>query len=405
RVPWDIIVYDEAQRMRNPSTALFRHATLMRAQSKFLLTGTPIQNTPSDLWALMEIAVPGLLGEFATFKNTFAEVIKRGNRREATETQERNKDRAVEELNALIYDYVLRREKYVDEITEGDVSKLEVIVWIGLSEEQLGIYKEYITTRQVRRACSKGMDQQKGMHALRCISKLRSLCNHPLFLLPSEEQEWRAAFGVTCEASPQDNPEQDDLQLALDNSGSSEEPDWIDNEDDGAMDNFNRMIRALPQDDGRKIEALSSKLQVLHCLLRRLRDGGHRVLLFCPWTSMLDLVQYTILRTDGMTCLRIDGNTSSNDRQRKIRKFQNSKKYFAFVLSTRCGHVGLTLTAADRVVLISPSWNPSDDDQAVARAYRIGQRRDVIAYRLVCSGTIEERIFQREVTKIGDSKV
>ncbi|KAF4699310.1 hypothetical protein FOZ62_011208, partial [Perkinsus olseni] len=237
------------------------------------------------------------------------------------------------------------------------------------------------------------------------ISKLRSLCNHPLFLLPSEEQEWRAAFGVTCDASPQDNPEQDDLQLALDNSDSSEDPDWIDNEDDGAMDNYNRMIRALPQDDGRKIEALSSKLQVLHCLLRRLRDGGHRVLLFCPWTSMLDLVQYTILRTDGMTCLRIDGNTSSNDRQRKIRKFQNSKKYFAFVLSTRCGHVGLTLTAADRVVLISPSWNPSDDDQAVARAYRIGQRRDVIAYRLVCSGTIEERIFQREVTKIGDSKV
>ncbi|KAF4722502.1 hypothetical protein FOZ63_009035, partial [Perkinsus olseni] len=257
----------------------------------FLLTGTPIQNTPSDLWALMEIAVPGLLGEFATFKNTFAEVIKRGNRREATETQERNKDRAVEELNALIYDYVLRREKYVDEITEGDVSKLEVIVWIGLSEEQLGIYREYITTRQVRRACSKGQDQQKGMHALRCISKLRSLCNHPLFLLPSEEQEWRAAFGVTCDASPQDNPEQDDLQLALDNSDSSEDPDWIDNEDDGAMDNYNRMIRALPQDDGRKIEALSSKLQVLHCLLRRLRDGGHRVLLFCPWTSMLDLVQ------------------------------------------------------------------------------------------------------------------
>ncbi|EER15325.1 DNA repair protein rad54, putative [Perkinsus marinus ATCC 50983] len=411
RVPWDIIVYDEAQRMRNPRTALFQHATIMRAKSKLLLTGTPIQNTPCDLWALMEIAVPGLLGDFAVFKNKFAEVIKRGNRREATELQEKNKDLAVEELNAVIYDYVLRREKYVDEITEGDVSKLEVIVWIGLSEEQLDIYKEYLNTRQVRRACSNNRDGSKGMHVLRCISTLRTLCNHPLFLLPPAEQKWRTAFGISLDALPQ-NVEKDDLQLSIakneDNNDEDDDDDedvtWIDN-DDGAMDNYKHMIRALPQDDGRKIEALSSKLQVLHCLLRRLKENGHRVLLFCPWTSMLDLVQYTILRTDGMSCLRIDGSTPSSDRQRKIRKFQNSKKYFAFVLSTRCGHVGLTLTAADRVVLISPSWNPSDDDQAVARAYRIGQRRDVIAYRLVCSGTIEERIFQREVTKIGDSKV
>ncbi|KAF4676799.1 hypothetical protein FOL47_004970 [Perkinsus chesapeaki] len=412
RAPWDIIIYDEAQKMRNPNTALFQHATLMRAKSKLLLTGTPIQNTPCDLWALMEIAVPGLLKDFSSFKNSVADVIKRGNRRGATELQEREKDHAVEELNALIYDYVLRREKYVDEITEGDVSKLEVILWIGLADKQLAIYKEYLNTRQVRRACSNGRDDRKGMHVLRCISTLRALCNHPIFLLPQEEQRWREAFGVSPDELGEGSAAQDDLDVNEGGSSSHDEgdddPTWLVitiQGRDAALATYNSLIRQLPQDDGREIEALSSKLQVLHCLLRRLKEGGHRVLLFCPWTSMLDLVQFTILRTDGMPFLRIDGETSSHNRQRKIRKFQDSKKYFAFVLSTQCGNVGLNLTAADRVVLISPSWNPSDDDQAVARAYRIGQRRDVIAYRLVCSGTIEERIFQREVAKIGDSKV
>jgi hypothetical protein len=105
-----------------------------------------------------------------------------------------------------------------------------------------------------------------------------------------------------------------------------------------------------------------------------------------------------------MKFLRIDGTIDPKDRDAKVNKFQTNDRYFAFCLSTAVGGVGLTLTAADRVVLLDPAWNPAMDEQAVDRVHRIGQTKEIVVYRLICSGAIEDKMFRLQVFKRGLAK-
>merc|ERR1719271_296479 len=114
---------------------------------------------------------------------------------------------------------------------------------------------------------------------------------------------------------------------------------------------------------------------------------------------MLDLVQICVLRPLGLRFLRVDGALEARDRDTKIQKFEKDTKYFAVCLSTSVGGVGLTITGADRVVLVDPAWNPAMDAQAIDRVHRVGQTRDVVVYRLIGSGAIEDKMFRLQVFK------
>ena len=135
--------------------------------------------------------------------------------------------------------------------------------------------------------------------------------------------------------------------------------------------------------------AESAKLDVLADLLRTLLDEGRTVLVFSQFTSLLDLVESEVLKPAGTTWLRLDGQ--SRDRAGLVERFQNGEAP-VFLLSLKAGGTGLTLTAADSVILLDPWWNPAVERQAADRAHRIGQQRPVTIYRLVVSGTVEERI-------------
>merc|ERR1719183_3070715 len=115
---------------------------------------------------------------------------------------------------------------------------------------------------------------------------------------------------------------------------------------------------------------------------------------------MLDLVQHCVLRKLGLKFLRVDGTIDVRDRDIKIAKFeQPGSPYFCMCMSTKVGGVGLTLTGADRVVLLDPAWNPAMDSQAVDRVHRIGQTREVVIYRLISAGAIEDKMFRLQVFK------
>lgn len=159
-------------------------------------------------------------------------------------------------------------------------------------------------------------------------------------------------------------------------------------------------LQPTPSGPDAGVVAASGKLMFLVALLERLKATGHRVLIFSQSKKMLDIIgaQATAIGE----FLRIDGDVKDpNDRQKLIDKFNGDTKYFAFLLTTQVGGVGLTLTGADRVVIFDPSWNPSTDAQAVDRAYRIGQDKNVIVYRLVTCGTVEEKIYRKQVYKNG----
>ncbi|XP_055041517.2 chromatin-remodeling ATPase INO80 [Misgurnus anguillicaudatus] len=142
----------------------------------------------------------------------------------------------------------------------------------------------------------------------------------------------------------------------------------------------------------------SGKLHTLDLLLTRLKSHGHRVLIYSQMTRMIDLLEeYMVYRKH--TYMRLDGSSKISERRDMVADFQSRTDIFVFLLSTRAGGLGINLTAADTVIFYDSDWNPTVDQQAMDRAHRLGQTKQVTVYRLICKGTIEERILQRAKEK------
>ncbi len=142
----------------------------------------------------------------------------------------------------------------------------------------------------------------------------------------------------------------------------------------------------------------SGKLAKLDQLLRELKNGGHRVLLYFQMTKMIDLME-EYLTYRNYKYLRLDGSTKLEDRRDTVHDFQTRPDIFIFLLSTRAGGLGINLTAADTVIFYDSDWNPTIDSQAMDRAHRLGQTKQVTVYRMITRGTIEERIRKRALQK------
>uniref|UniRef100_A0A8B9J5R8 Chromatin-remodeling ATPase INO80 n=1 Tax=Astyanax mexicanus TaxID=7994 RepID=A0A8B9J5R8_ASTMX len=142
----------------------------------------------------------------------------------------------------------------------------------------------------------------------------------------------------------------------------------------------------------------SGKLHTLDLLLTRLKSQGHRVLIYSQMTRMIDLLEeYMVYRKH--TYMRLDGSSKISERRDMVADFQSRTDIFVFLLSTRAGGLGINLTAADTVIFYDSDWNPTVDQQAMDRAHRLGQTKQVTVYRLICKGSIEERILQRAKEK------
>ena len=144
--------------------------------------------------------------------------------------------------------------------------------------------------------------------------------------------------------------------------------------------------------------AESAKLHLLVDLIKRLLEENHRCLIFSQSTKVLDIISKVL----HFTCIdRIDGGTARAQRQKIMDQFNSGRKIKVLLLSTRAAGVGITLTGADRAIIYDPSWNPADDAQAVDRCYRIGQTKDVVVYRFIAAGTVEERMYEKQLHKDG----
>lgn len=150
--------------------------------------------------------------------------------------------------------------------------------------------------------------------------------------------------------------------------------------------------------DPAKMLTDSGKLQTLDILLKRLRAENHRVLLFAQMTKMLNILE-DYMNYRKYRYLRLDGSSTIMDRRDMVRDFQHRSDIFVFLLSTRAGGLGINLTAADTVIFYESDWNPTLDLQAMDRAHRLGQTKEVTVYRLICKETVEEKILQRASQK------
>ena len=147
-----------------------------------------------------------------------------------------------------------------------------------------------------------------------------------------------------------------------------------------------------PASSVRRASSFSAKLSLLDELLTEVRDGGHRVLIFSQFVSMLKILSAHLDAAQTPYCY-LDGSTKPKDRAAQVEKFQSDDSVTAFLISVKAGGVGLNLTGADTVIHFDPWWNPAVEAQATDRAHRIGQTKVVTAYRLIARGTVEEKIF------------
>ena len=128
------------------------------------------------------------------------------------------------------------------------------------------------------------------------------------------------------------------------------------------------------------------------------KTGSHKVLIFSQFVKMLDLVRVKLEKLS-ISYSYLDGQTSLKEREKTVNRFQDESQIRVFLISIKAGGTGLNLTAADYVYILDPWWNPAVENQAIDRCYRMGQERHVMAYRMICRDTVEEKIMELQKAK------
>ena len=354
---WSYVVLDEAQKIRNPDADITLACKRIRTPHRLAMSGTPIQNDLRELWSLLDFVFPGRLGTLPTFEQEFAMPIKYGGYSNASPMQVQLAYRCAVMLRDMIEPFLLRRlKKDVKEVSRMP-GKTEHVLFCRLSPRQRAMYEAYLKSDVVARVF-------RGNHMLlAAVTVLRKIANHPdLVCDPSDValDNFIKNRGNTVEAANGDASDSDGYNI-----------------DDGYVGDEQSLLER------------SGKLDVLAKILPIWKKQGHRVLIFCQWRKMLDIIE-RFVRFQGWKFGRLDGNTNIASRQRLVDSFNTDESYFGMLCTTRTGGVGLnliggkleirtvavsriaycigsrliphfhfSLKTANRIILYDPDWNPS----------------------------------------------
>ncbi|KAI0207728.1 Chromodomain-helicase-DNA-binding protein 1 [Lamellibrachia satsuma] len=323
-VDWAVLGVDEAHRLKNDDSLLYKCLTAFSTNQRVLITGTPLQNSLKELWSLLHFIMPDKFDRWEDFEERHSTEDNTGFRR----------------LHKEIEPFLLRRVK--KDVEKSLPAKVEQILRIEMTKIQKQYYR-WILTKNYK-ALSKGLKGNMGGF-MNIIMELKKCCNHAFLVRP---------------------------------------PDATDDH----KDPFEALVKA------------SGKLILLDKLLVRLKEAGHRVLIFSQMVRMLDiLAEY--LQYRHFPFQRLDGTIRGELRKQSMEHFNaEGSQDFCFLLSTRAGGLGVNLATADTVVIFDSDWNPQNDLQAQARAHRIGQKKQVSVYRLVTKNSVEEDIIERAKKKM-----
>jgi len=312
-------ILDEAQHIKNPDSQNARSVKEIKAERRFALTGTPMENSLTELWSIFDFVMPGYLFSHSRFVQRYEKpVVRDGDRK------------ALEGLGMHIRPFILRRLK--SEVLKELPEKIENKMVAEMAQEQKAVYLAYL--RQIRDEIEAEIKEngfeRSHIKILAGLTRLRQICCHPSVFLE-------------------------------DFSGDS------------------------------------GKLLLLQEIITDCIEGGHRILLFSQFTSMLSIIRRW-LGKNKISHLYLDGSTKAEDRALLVKEF-NQGQGSVFLISLKAGGTGLNLTGADTVIHYDPWWNPAVEDQATDRAHRIGQNRSVHVMKLITKGTIEEKIYELQERK------
>nr|KIR48900.1 DNA repair and recombination protein RAD54B [Cryptococcus bacillisporus CA1280] len=324
-----------------------------------VLSGTPVQNDLGEYWAMVDFACPGVLGKYSAFAKHYEKpILKSRTPNCSVKDVELGRERA-NDLAKLSKEFVLRRTAAV--LEHYLPPKYEYVIFVAPSLLQLRVLSNLLDPSIVR-----SFIRGHGAQSLALIDLMRKISNSPMLLKRKDDELARA---------------DDDLGSAT-----------------------SAAISAIPGDTNVNDVTTSGKMLLLDKMLHSIyQSTEEKVVVVSNWTSSLDLIQ-GLCKLKRYNYLRLDGSTPPKQRQELVDRFNKDKERqgsFVFLLSAKAGGVGLNLIGGSRLILFDSDWNPSTDLQAMARIHRDGQRRPVYIYRFLTTNAIDEKIYQRQITKTG----
>lgn len=360
---WAWVVCDEAQFVKNHTSATYKAVRRLRSPSTIAITGTPLENSLMDLWALMSIAAPGLLPDPERFGQVYRKPIDRGD----TE--------ALGRLRRRMRPFLLRRTK--EQVAADLPAKTEQVLSVELGAKHRKAYDQRLARERQRILGLLEEDTaQSRFIALKALTTLRQMALDPALVDGEDGAEPEVAESAGGGEAG---------EAAGGTGGSGKRAARGAKAVKGKAAGAPATGRSGP---GRR-PSPSAKVEVLVEHLGPILSEGHRALVFSQFTRYLSGVREHLEAT-GVRTAYMDGSTP--DRQKVIDAFRAGEAD-VFLISLKAGGFGLTLTEADYVFLLDPWWNPQAEEQAVDRTHRIGQDKPVMVYRLVSADTIEEKVM------------
>ncbi|XP_054218908.1 DNA excision repair protein ERCC-6-like 2 isoform X11 [Homo sapiens] len=389
---WSAVIVDEAHRIKNPKARVTEVMKALKCNVRIGLTGTILQNNMKELWCVMDWAVPGLLGSGTYFKKQFSDPVEHGQRHTATKRELATGRKAMQRLAKKMSGWFLRRTKTL--IKDQLPKKEDRMVYCSLTDFQKAVYQTVLETEDVTLILqsSEPCTCRSGQKRRNCCYKTNSHGEtvKTLYLSYLTVLQ-KVANHVALLQAASTSKQQETLIKRICDQVFSRFPDFVQKSKDAAFETLSD-------------PKYSGKMKVLQQLLNHCRKNRDKVLLFSFSTKLLDVLQQYCMAS-GLDYRRLDGSTKSEERLKIVKEFNSTQDVNICLVSTMAGGLGLNFVGANVVVLFDPTWNPANDLQAIDRAYRIGQCRDVKVLRLISLGTVEEIMYLRQIYKQREGQV
>jgi len=356
-----LVLCDEGHRLKNSENQTYQALMGLNAKRRCLLSGTPVQNDLLEYFSLVHFVNEGILGTSQEFRKRFENPILRGRDADATDSEHQRGIEKQQEMAEIVNRCIIRRTQAL--LSKYLPTKLELVICCKMTPLQTDLYEGYVSSNIVKDKIDGGDGDGPKMDSstLAAITTLKKLVNHPdLIFETCREKNVKEVCNIFNKVFPNGyNPSKQKLQPGL-----------------------------------------SGKLAILDCILAFVKSSTNdKVVLVSNYTQTLDLFE-KLCRLRGYLSVRLDGSMSIKKRSKVVDEFNDpSNPQFIFMLSSKAGGCGLNLIGANRLVMFDPDWNPANDEQAMARVWRDGQKKQCYIYRLLAVGTIEEKIFQRQAHK------
>jgi len=435
----DLVICDEGHLLKNEKSAINKAVNRIKTPSRIVLTGTPLQNNLKEYFEMVNFVKPSLLGTRKEFMNRFVNPIVNGQHSDSTERDIKTMKKRSFILNDLLKGCMQRLDYNV--LVPYLQPKKEYVILINMSDLQKTLYKYYL--ENYAKAGQIGSDGKleggKKGGLFYDVQNLSKIWNHPSILILAKQRKDEKQENDEEEDEMKDfiNDDSDDGEDSdiqeLESDGTvktkpltrGDNGSLVDGLEDGASSSSSKgWWDSLAGDQDMYELKFGGKMMLLMDILKECALIGDKVLVFSQSLLSLDLIEDFLARANdahegkvtgvsngmddyldtwiqGKDYYRMDGSTGADTRKLWCKYFNRSTSHRMrlFLISTKAGGLGINLVAANRVVIFDASWNPSHDVQSIFRVFRFGQTKPVYIYRFLAKGTMEEKIYDRQVTK------